>query len=1321
MTRHQIDPEKLTDLREQARRILRDHVFEGALADIAQGDLDLEALLEELHIYHAELYLQQEALGESHEANERALARFMRLYHELPLPVLLLAREGRVKDANTAAHRLLPLDRQLFSHLAAAGQERVLEHALIEAHRRGTADCKEVKIRALGDSTLIADLRLIRLPAANEVATEIVCTLVDQTEQVVRRDDLVTANRRLRLQEERYHIVADFAPDWAYWMGEDGRFRYVSPACARISGYPAAAFLKDPELLVRIIHPDDREHYLAHLHGGTTTSSQHPLRFRIQARTGEWRWIEHQCTRVVGENGRPLGHRGSNIDVTEKSLLEQALAMAAEVIDSSSTVALHWKPEAGWPIAYASANILRWGYPLERVLSGHVTYLDIVHPEDRNELVADFEHFNNAGDETYTRTYRLIWADGSVHWVDEETHASRDEAGRIVSLRGVVTDVSERERVQAHLANQLKLQALAADLSSRLTEVTADTLDATMIQLLERIGAGLGADHCHLYQGQETRLALTHAWCRDGANPMPRDKTTLELAQFPWCSQLLQSRQPSVIPDVQALPPEAAAERTACARHAIRSLLSVPLTRHDRLSGVLAIMSEQGPHHWSDDEIHMLQLIGEVLSSTLQRIETARELIASENRYRQVTAVMTDVAYSCVDHTNQGFQLDWITASVATLTGYSLEEMMAMRCWGDLVIPEDAKVFQARVVGLPPNTTATCELRLRHRDGSIRWVRVTTECLEDVPGTSLRRLYGGLLDITAEKSRQDEIERLALVVEQSPSIVLITDVDGLVQYVNQRFTEATGYARNEIIGRNASVLSREGSNREQSAEIWDQLRQGIPWTGEFENQKKSGARYWEHAQITPLYDSQGAISGYVKLAEDISDRKDLSQRLAYLSQYDPLTGLANRLLMRERIDEALHDAQGTKRGIILLSIDLDDLRSVNDSLGHRAGDALLKSVALRWQSLLGERDTLARFSGDNFLILAPGRTPPLVPKATRLATEFAEALREPITLGDQSVIVTCSLGIALHPDDAQGIDELIGHADAALHVAKAEGRGQLRFYASVLNKGLHEQFRIEQALRRAIDRDEFLLHYQPRVDIATGRVLGLEALVRWHDPEQGMIAPDRFIPIAESSGLILLIGPIVFRLACAQIAAWERAGIPVVPIAINLSANELYQEGLVQRICAIAAAGGIDPAQLDLEVTESAAMRSIDQAVEVLSQLREKGFKLAIDDFGTGYASLNYLNRLPVQTIKIDRSFLAAIGSGRPEETSARSIVKAIIGLSDSLNLEAIAEGVETDDQRRFLLEHGCREAQGYFFSRPRLGVELEDILRAGVIDFASR
>lgn len=877
--------------RDRARQILRDGHFDNALMEFGPDAAGLSRLLEELHIYHAELESQQLALRESERANARALARFRRLHEELPLPALLLTPPGLLKESNRAARELLALDRQHFAQLAAPRHQGMLLQVLSQARQSGHAQCREVLLRGVDGALIEAELILLALPAAEGGPPELLCTVSDQRERIAQRNALLAANERLRA--------------------------------------------------------------------------------------------------------------------------------AVEVVDASTTVALRWRCEPGWPMCYVSENVHRWGYSPEELTQGERLYSELVHPADLAGLEQDFESFLSSSCATFTSCYRIRWADGSVRWVEEQTSRVTDHQGRLLYLQGLVTDVTERE-------------------------------------------------------------------------------------------------------------------------------------------------------------------------------ETRHALLASEARYRRLTSVITDVAFSCIALPGEDYRIEWMMESIATLSGYALEEILARGTWRFLILEEDQALFAERILALAPGERASCELRLRRRDGSQRWVRVSAQCSSEAGPASTRRLDGGLVDI--------------------------------------------------------------------------------------------------------------------------SDEKQLAERLAYLAHHDPLTGLSNRARMREDIESAMTRAIRQPQVLALLAIDLGNLKRINDSFGHEAGDEVLRESARRLQTALGEHDHLARFGGDNFIWLAEGLDQPQ--DSVRIVERIQDALTRPLTVQSHSLLLGVSIGIALYPEDARDSDSLIGHADAALHLAKAEGQGHYRFYTPALDSRLKEQFQLEQALRQALEhhQEQILLYYQPRVDLKSGRILSLEALVRWNHPQWGLIPPARFIPIAESSGLILALGPLVLRLACRQIQRWREAGIALVPVAVNLSASELYQDGLDARLLSIVEAHAIAPRWLEFEITESTAMRSIERAVDILEQLGALGFMTAIDDFGTGYASLSYLNRLPIKALKIDRSFLSGIGDEESEPRQGSAIVKAIIGLAKTLELECIAEGVEHPGQRDFLLAQGCYIAQGYLYSRPLPPEALEPHLRAGAI-----
>ena len=1169
-----------TRLREQARQILRDHVFDSTLAEFTRGELSLESLLEELHIYHAELLIQQEALRESHQANEIALSRFVRLYYELPTPALLVSWQGMVKETNAAATEQLALDRRLLTHLATLQHIPVLEQAFQKAKATGKAEVNEVQLRGAGKRTLTADLALIRLPGIDGEEAEFICTVVDQTERIAQRE---------------------------------------------------------------------------------------------------------------------------------------ALRATTDVVDASSTVAFRWRAERGWPVLYASDNVRRWGYPLARFSSGELSFIDLVHPADRLRLEQTCREAVATRQSCFTTLHRVLWADGSEHWVEAHTDILHLYGDNEVHLQGLVTDVTERERARTALEHQLQAQGLLAEVSSLFVNSQAAEGDAHIRQALAHLGSFFNADHVYLAEFATLAPVASrlHEWCADGEESYRDDPAGVPLLRTDWCLGRLLQQRSLHLPELDALPGAAAADLIEFQQRSVQSLLAVALTADDRTLGLLGIDAVTAPGNWGLDDVRLVRLVAENITSMLVRRRSEGELLASEARYRQVCSIMTDVAYSCLGSADGQMTLDWITASVESLSGYGLDEVLSRGCWHFLLLPEDTDTFRQRIAGLACGETSTCELRLRHRDGSVRWVRATTECLSDSEHPGATRIYGGLVDITRHKTRETEIQRLALVVEQSPSIVMITDLDGVIEFVNQRFCEVTGYSRQDVEGRHLHCYCAD-SALDSSREGWHSITRGETWQGELQHRKQSGEVYWEQALVTPLRDEHGVISHLVKLSEDVSDKKALSEQLTYLIHYDPLTGLPNRALMRERIDRALGAARRDRHGLALLSVDLDRLKLVNDSLGHAAGDQLLRTVAQRMQILLGPEDTLARFGGDNFVLLVGQLRQ--VQDSVGLAERIHALLDDPIIIGRDTTRITASMGISLYPEDANSSEELIGHADAALHMAKSEGRRLYRFYTPVLNKQLLEQFQLEQALRYGLEQGEMRLVYQPRVDMRTGRILSLEALVRWQHPARGLIAPSRFIPIAESTGLILELGPIVLREACRQLGQWRTAGVPTVPIAVNLSANELYQEGLAQRIREITTEAGIAPAELEFEITESAAMRSIDQAVEILAEMRDNGFSLSIDDFGTGYASLSYLNRLPMHAIKIDRSFLAEVKDHADDATQGATIVKAIIGLGSNLGLHIIAEGVETATQRAFLLDHGCQVAQGFLFTVPLSAEEIEPLLRTGHI-----
>lgn len=552
--------------------------------------------------------------------------------------------------------------------------------------------------------------------------------------------------------------------------------------------------------------------------------------------------------------------------------------------------------------------------------------------------------------------------------------------------------------------------------------------------------------------------------------------------------------------------------------------------------------------------------------------------------------------------------------------------------------------------------------------------------------------------------RSEDRERLrmaAAVFDSTLEGVLVTDRHGLIVHVNRAFMRITGYQQDEVLGERPSKFKsgRHGVDFYQT--IYAALAQKGEWSGEIWNRRKSGEIYPQWQTICAIHDDIGDLSHYVAVFSDISAIKHSERELAYLAHHDPLTGLPNRLLFSDRAEQALAAAQSNKRGCALLLLDLDHFQSINDGLGHTIGDQLLRLVGERLRELLGTGVTLARLGGDEFGVLADNCQQ--AGEAGKLAQAIIERMREPFEFDGHRLFISASVGISLFPADALSAEQLLRNADAALFKAKGNGRTCYALYTEELTA--HAQQRVETAgeLRRALAQGELRVFFQPVHDLMQARMVGVEALVRWQHPQRGLVPPSEFIPIAERTGLIADIDAWVLRQSCAQMIQWQREGHRLEFVAVNISSRLFGQPELYRQVADVLHDTGLDPALLELEVTESAVMEDPEVALEQLHRLRELGLNLAIDDFGTGYSSLLRLKRLPVQKLKIDQGFVA----GLPLDDDDIAIVQVIIALARSMGLQVHAEGVEQAEQARFLLEQHCQLGQGYWFGRPAPAGEL--------------
>jgi diguanylate cyclase (GGDEF)-like protein/PAS domain S-box-containing protein len=488
-------------------------------------------------------------------------------------------------------------------------------------------------------------------------------------------------------------------------------------------------------------------------------------------------------------------------------------------------------------------------------------------------------------------------------------------------------------------------------------------------------------------------------------------------------------------------------------------------------------------------------------------------------------------------------------------------------------------------------------------------------------------------------------------------------------------------------------------------------RAGVVQGVELEIYRKDRTKKWVVANMRAARDASGVVNLYEGTIEDITERKVAEERVQFLAYYDALTGLPNRILLQDRINTALASARRRKERVAVLFLDLDRFKIINDSLGHSTGDLLLQEVASRLKGWAREQDTVARVGGDEFVVLLTSMGQES--DAAVAAQRIIRVLSVEYSIRGQSLSITTSIGISVFPHNGIDGETLIKHADTAMYCAKQKGPNNVQFFTEDLNSQMVERLAIENGLRLALDRQEFFLVYQPQMDIATGRVVGYEALIRWKHPVLGLVPPDKFIRIAENSGLIVPIGEWVLRTACSQVRRWQNEGLPAVRIAVNVSAVQFRQDGFRDLIRDVLRETGLAPECLELELTESLLLTNADVVFSVLQELNEMGLSLAIDDFGTGYSSLSYLKQFRVNKLKIDRSFIRDIA----EHSDDAAITTAIISMAKSLNLKVIAEGVETEEQMSFLRVHQCDEIQGYYFSKPLLPGDAAEKLRCTSIE----
>jgi diguanylate cyclase (GGDEF)-like protein/PAS domain S-box-containing protein len=642
------------------------------------------------------------------------------------------------------------------------------------------------------------------------------------------------------------------------------------------------------------------------------------------------------------------------------------------------------------------------------------------------------------------------------------------------------------------------------------------------------------------------------------------------------------------------------------------------------------------------------------------------------------------------------------------LSGYTDAELIGTYSLGN-IYPDDREMVREEAIKcLKGKSFEPYEYRFVKKNDEVMWA---LETITPIAYKGERATLGSFMDITERKQAEEALrqseEKYRTILESIQEAYFEVDLDGKFTFFNDSMARLTGHSKEELLGMNHKQFTNEETAKEVFQAFDNVYTTGEPSKGfDWQIIRKDGGEGFVEASVTLQKDLSGKPTGFKGMIRDITERKRTEQQINYMATHDVLTGLPNRLMFNQLLNQAIRSAQRHKRQLAVLFIDLDRFKTINDSLGHEAGDRLLKEIGKRFKRSLRADDVIGRMGGDEFVILIEEVNE--LNQVALVAHKILSSTIKPMVLTGEECRITASIGISIYPKDGLDEQSLMKNADIAMYFAKEEGRNNYQFYSKDIQSQSNKRFSIETNLRRALERNELSLEYQAKLDFKTGMITGVEALLRWQNPSLGSVTPMQFIPVAEETGLIVPIGRWVMKTACAQNVAWQRQGLPPICMSINLSLRQLMDDNLLEDIKAALDDSGMAPNLWELEITESMVMHNPMYLIEVLTNIKKIGVRLAIDDFGTSYSSLAHIKHFPIDTLKVDRSFIRNL----LQDSENQAITEAIIAMGKTLSITVVAEGVETQAQKDFLRDHICDEMQGFYFSKPVTPDQFGDLLR---------
>ena len=872
-------------------------------------------------------------------------------------------------------------------------------------------------------------------------------------------------------------------------------------------------------------------------------------------------------------------------------------------------------------------------------------------------------------------------------------------------IQGVVIFLDEVQQPDFIFNRYVRLERLVMKLSQRFLTVKHSQIDAVLDTSLRQLKEEVGADFSCLiyYENQATSIPSNVYGCigNESSNGLSNEALhTLDVDRI----NSLSSTNAAVVLPAPALP-------NTQLQHQLLAAINVPnaivLPLHgERLGrGCLVLGFHDSTDSWRPEDINLIRSIADIFFISLDRQSVKAELQAKQEQLLESQAIAKIGSWT-LDSSNE-----LLSCSPEAFKIFELEESrdINFELFLTFVHPDDRKNV-VEIIGhsIEEQVPYSVVYRIYSTSGKLKYVQSRGQAVLDAKGKLLRRV-GTVLDVTEHKLAEERNRLAAIMFESTQEGSLITDKDTNIIAVNKAFSAITGYSEEEALGNRPSLLSSGLQSQEFYARMKDSLEKTGNWEGEICNKRKNGEIYPEWLSIKNVFDDNDKIINRIAVFSDISHLKNTEKQIEQLSHTDQLTGLPNRLLFHSRLTHSIEIAKRNKYRLAVMYIDLDHFKNVNDSLGHSIGDDVLLMVAERLRKRIRDSDTLARIGGDEFVLLLEQVDE--IGHVASVAQSILELMAEPFEFIDgKTIFLGVSIGVSFYPSDGASATELISHADAAVTQVKDNGRNGVHFYTLELTEVAQAKMKLESDLRRAlVNKSELQLYYQPQIDMADGRIVGAEALLRWLHPEDGIISPMLFLPVAERSGLMASIDYWVLETACLQQANWRASDLPPFILAINITKYSFMDVNFLSRLNEIIERTKVDPRTIELEITEGALIEPSPLVIQTIAELKRKGFTLAIDDFGTGYSSLAYLQRFNVDKLKIDRSFVKDVLT----DTQGEAITNAIILMAKSLNLKILAEGVENNEQLAILKAKGCEVYQGFYFSKPVPVKDFEELVRA--------